>query len=524
MNKKNDSTNIDGVTPPKKSIRNISLPKREEVFEENTADRPTQRVPRRTKHLSIDKQDESTTATEPVQATGAPDYTQVELSEPVPTPAPRPRGRKNWNEHVEEAFLSSEDIVIEKKSAANSARNQNRKVIDSDDYGNTSSESHFEPLQTELKRSRQRKGGALLFIIIALILIFGLMHTVFARVSITLPTDKISISLSDEQLPVEIPSTVVTENGEKKVTIDGVKTVSVSRKATGTVILYNNYSTEPYELIATTRVQTANGSVYKLLEGVKIPGKKGSTPGSINAKVEADLPGSEYNARGGLDLKLPGLIPGTQKYQQIYAKTAANFTGGSKGAAADLSGLDTAINAVKNSTATEVLEKVKAQNPDLVFLTDSVNIVSGYDSTKIPAAPAGGGDIEVPVRLTTKIIGLKREDLKREMEAYLSLKKGHPVSISGEVLDFLQYKVVETPEESLAAGKYSVKVSGAVEGSFDDALQSALKNQLAGKSMTEAIEIINTTFPNEGVTVKAWPFWKDVVPTNPSKIKIKIKN
>jgi hypothetical protein len=530
---KPNDTNMDmneggGSNSPRKSIRNISLPRRPA---ESDASRPAPKPVKRTKHLSIEKEEDAEVT---IRRQPSPQLAQS-------------GGRKNWHDHVEEAFLSSDDIKYEQKT---SAASKNAKMKDPDDVGNTSTDSHFKPLQAEKKKkhkdelyastdnglpleksgSQSRAKRTVVVTVLALLAIFGLMHTVFARVSVTLPNGKMSVSLADEALPNAITSTVITKNTEKKVAIESVKTVAVSNKATGTVILYNNYSTAPYDLIKTTRLSTANGSIYRLTQDVTVPGRKtvnGATvPGSVNAKVEAELPGSEYNARGGLDLKLPGLIPGTEKYKQIYAKTSANFTGGSKGTAADLaaSGLIDAVKAAETAAGAEALVEARSQNPELVFLEDSINVVSSYDSKKIPAAPTGGGNIEVPVKFTVKVIGLKRDELKKELEAYLMSKSGQPMNISPDVLDFLQYKVAETAEEALAEGKYSIRISGAAEGSFSEELQNALKDELAGKTISEAKSIIDMKFPNKNVFVKAWPFWKNAVPANPEKIKIIILN
>ncbi len=524
--------------PPKKSIRNISLPKKDKASE----------PARKTKHLEIEKEDEAYSAPlMPVSviaaeaedlgpAIEAPAVSYQRGRNPA-TPAP---GRQDWHEHVEEAFLSSDDVAEEKRVRKSPAPRAPKPVRDADDFGNTSSESHFQPLKAEKKRkhraevsenegyggNRSRAGRTLVISVVALLAIFGLMHTVFAKASVALPSAKIDLSLSEESLPNGIMSSVISNNSEKKVSIESVKSVSVNRKATGTVILYNNYSTDPYELVKTTRLSTANGSIYRLVEDIKIPGKKTvggkSVPGTINAKVEADAAGSEYNAKGGLSLNLPGLIAGTAKYTQIYAKTAANFSGGSKGTAPDFSasGLDAAIKSAKDEAADQAIAEARAQHPELVFLDDSLNVVSSYDSSKIPAAPAGGGSIEIPVRFTAKVIGLDREELKKELGAYLAAKSGQPLTIDSSVLDFLRYEVSKTADDALASGRYSIKVSGGVSGSFGPDLQAALQKELAGKSTAEARIIVDARFPDKKVVIKAWPFWKSTLPADPEKIRI----
>lgn len=552
MNKNNDMSETGASAPaPKKSIRNVSLPAREDAAARRNAPKekqitapaesevdslsaaaPAARFSRKTKHLAIENQD---------GVDLAPPSRSYSRSEDGKEPVVR----EDWRNHAEKAFLSSDDLAAERKMA--------KSAKDADDFGNTSSESHFEPLKAERKKKhrsevqaaieadlgrgasrpgaarRPKRGRAFAVTLVALVAIFGLMQTVFARVSIVLPTADISVTLADEALPNAVASTVITKNSEKKVEIEGIKTVAVSNKATGTVIIYNNYSTEEYRLVKTTRLSTANGSIYRLTADVIVPGRKtvgGKTvPGSINAKVEADLPGSEYNAKGGLDLTFPGLIPGTQKHKQITAKTSANFTGGSKGSSLDLaaSGIENAIKTAKDEAAAAAIAEARELNPNLVFLEDSVNVLSSFDSTKIPAAPAGGGPIAITVRFTAKIIGLNRDGLKKEIEGFLSAKNGYPISFSPDVLDMLLYDVAETPDEALSGGQYMIRVSGGVSGSFNEELQNALKQELAGKTLEEARLIVDAKFPGQAVVIKAWPFWKSEVPSDTNKVKIVIK-
>jgi hypothetical protein len=305
-----------------------------------------------------------------------------------------------------------------------------------------------------------------------------------------------------------------------------VKTVSVNKKATGTVTLYNNYSTEPYDLIKTTRLQTAKGSVYRLTADVRIPGKKTAggkdTPGTVNATVEADLPGSEYNAKGGTELRLPGLVEGSLRYNQIYAKVVTNFTGGAKGTAPDLSasGVESAVNAAKEQASADFLASAKTENPDLLFLPDSINVTTSFDSTKIPAST--GGQAEMPVRVTVKAIGLKRDALKAELESHLTAKTGQAVVVSPDVLDVLNYAVTDTEDDSLTSGAFKIKVSGSVMGSYSGNMSDALKQQLAGMPLGSAKLVIDEKFPNQDVSVRAWPFWMDKVPTDLNKIKVEI--
>lgn len=589
---KNANKNPSSGARPRRSIRDISLPKKDEETAAiaDSYNQPAERWPeraarseqaerpmpsRRTKHLVIDNQDDnggsanqaeasaqryapaemgtydlesadmepratiepdetdeseidsSIAAAASASATNSMDDEDRDVPPARPASKPRPKTRAKWEDHVEKAFMSSDDIEEMPAQTSQTRNFQKAKNVDPDDVGNTSKTSHFAPLSAARKK-RGRKMRAVLVTIVALAIIFGLMQTVFARVVVSIPNGKTSINFAEEILAAEVQSSGITKNSEKKVLVEAVKNVDVSKKATGTIILYNNYSTQPYDLIKTTRVQTANGSVYRLTQDVTIPGKKGSTPGTVNAKVEAELPGSEYNAKGGTELKLPGLIAGTDKYKQIYAKVSANFTGGAKGSAPDLAGagVNSAIDTAKNEVKAEFLTQVATENPDLVILPDSVVVVSSFDSTKIPAPATSGanaGKSEITVKFTTKAVGLKRDSLKSALEA-TTASKGTATNFSNDVLDVLNYAVVETPADSVAGGMFQVKASGAVDSVLTEALQEKLKVDLAGKPLGTAKMLVDTQFSGQDVSVKAWPFWMKDVPADTGKIKVKVGN
>ena len=73
----------------------------------------------------------------------------------------------------------------------------------------------------------------------------------------------------------------------------------IERRASGKIIVFNNYSTNSQRLIARTRFETLEGKIYRIRDAVVVPGisdKDGrKTPGSIEVTVFADEPGEEYN-------------------------------------------------------------------------------------------------------------------------------------------------------------------------------------------------------------------------------------
>jgi len=419
----------------------------------------------------------------------------------------------------------TEDVVIKRKTS----RGRGVGVSLADVHGSRayvrgkkSTDDEAEPAfmaSSKTGRSGKKKVFVSLLILV-LIVSISLMHTVFAHAKIDIVAPAQNIELSRTELPNLIPYQVVTKNAEEVITVKDIKTVSVNGKASGTVVLYNNFSTSPYELVKTTRLETENGSIYRLLEDVTIPGKKTvngkEVPGSINAKVEADKAGSQYNAKGGLELRLPGLIKGTAKYVNIYAKTAANFTGGSTGTAPDTKSqaVTQAIEDVKSTSQQNAIQEFKDAHPDLLVLEDSLTTTSSIADSKVV-----NGVGTFTVRLTTKIIGLSREEIKNGIVTTLDGKKITPFDSS---LSDLKYYITDTDGKDLLEGSFKVAVEGTVQAGFSTTL-TALASMIAGKDDMTANNIIEREIPGADAKISIWPFWKGTLPASAEAIEIQVK-
>ncbi len=111
-----------------------------------------------------------------------------------------------------------------------------------------------------------------------------------------------------------------------------------SAKSRGTVIISNAFGPDPQPLVATTRLETKDGKIFRLIKGVSVPGvsevngKK--QPGTIEAEVIADAPGSAYDI-GPDSFVIPG-FKGTPKYESITALSKTAMTGGSVEKSSDI--------------------------------------------------------------------------------------------------------------------------------------------------------------------------------------------
>ncbi len=108
------------------------------------------------------------------------------------------------------------------------------------------------------------------------------------------------------------------------------KETSDTRRATGTVTIYNTFSQDPQPLVATTRLLSEDKKVYRLTKSVIVPGKKNENgvdvPGEIKVEVKADEAGEVYNI-GISRFTIPG-FEGSPKYEAFYAESQEAFIGG----------------------------------------------------------------------------------------------------------------------------------------------------------------------------------------------------
>lgn len=158
---------------------------------------------------------------------------------------------------------------------------------------------------------------------------------------------------------------VIPGQTSKNITVTGEKNVSIP--ATGTVVIFNSFSSASQVLNTNTRLEGSNGKVYMTQNQITVPGiSKDGTPGQIEVAINAAVPGVEYNS-GPLDFTIIG-FKGTPKYSKfiVRSKPGTTIAGGFVGEAPDVSPTDLAIaqGELKTTLQTELLTKATAQIPD----------------------------------------------------------------------------------------------------------------------------------------------------------------
>lgn len=161
------------------------------------------------------------------------------------------------------------------------------------------------------------------------------------------------------------------------------KSDGVNQKARGTVVISNNYSTESQPLVATTRLESAQGKLFRLVSGVVVPamtnidGRK--EPGVIEAQVIADETGSEYNI-DATTFTIPG-FKGGSKYDKFTVKSNKAMIGGGNDGISDVTivakvDLDSALREAKEKVTEEFLNEIRGEiTQEEKILDEQIDIV-----------------------------------------------------------------------------------------------------------------------------------------------------
>lgn len=160
---------------------------------------------------------------------------------------------------------------------------------------------------------------------------------------------------TEGDLPFEIVQMEYEEN--QKIIAAGVNTEG--QKAGGQVIIYNTFSSSPQILVKNTRLETADGKIYRISDKVSVPGN-----GSVEVTIYADQPGEEYNI-GLADFTIPG-FKGDPRYEKIYARSKTKMAGGSKSASNFLTEDDVnkAFEGLKSGIKNYLTENISKQKLD----------------------------------------------------------------------------------------------------------------------------------------------------------------
>ena len=285
---------------------------------------------------------------------------------------------------------------------------------------------------------------------------------------------------------------------EKEVTLTFAttgKSGGTNQKARGTVVIYNNYSTDAQPLVATTRLETADGKLFRLTSGVVVPGMTNiggkKEPGAIEASVMADQAGSEYNI-DATTFTIPG-FKGGPKYAAFSARSAKAMTGGGSGGLSDVAvvakvDLETAEREAKEKAKEDFLGEIRSELlPDEKALGEEAEVAFLVPAT-MPSVGTAANAFDYKAVFKVRVFVFSEKAVKERIEA-----------MSEKNLEGMKFKPVSSditygdsvPNYSDATLRLKAHALLAMESDID---RDKLREALLGKS-EDGIKQVLESFP-----------------------------
>lgn len=324
---------------------------------------------------------------------------------------------------------------------------------------------------------------------------------------------------------VRFEQIAVAASTSRTVAASGSQNISV--EAQGTITIFNNHSTSPQTLVATTRFESPTGHIYRIREDVTVPGGKkkadGSLePGSVRVLAYADKAGASYNT-GATQLSIPG-FKGGPKYNGFYA-TTEGISGGASGLqpavpAAESAKVRTDMQAeLKNILSSRLVSQV----PDgFVLIPNSTHItysdVMSQDSPAAGASAAGKATLGMSAQAAAQIVEI---NALASAVAYASVEGYDGTTVSFVDADRLQMQVPDMLQEGTDGFNITVEGPVTLVWKIDEA---AIIETIAGKNKSQFDALMEQFKPAvASASASLRPFWLSSFPSDPAKIKIKIK-
>lgn len=169
---------------------------------------------------------------------------------------------------------------------------------------------------------------------------------------------------------------VITVEDSQSTMVPSGGTENVEKKASGKIIVYNDFSEKPEKLIKNTRFQTPDGKIYRVQEAISIPGKTSAGPGTLEVTVVADQAGDSYNIDKS-DFTVPGL-KGDPRFDKVYGRSKTEISGGFVGTTKIIAEADRAKvrDAAQAALSTLLKDKAKKELPAEYLTYDDAAFIS----------------------------------------------------------------------------------------------------------------------------------------------------
>lgn len=371
------------------------------------------------------------------------------------------------------------------------------------------------------------------FIIVCFVTTLAILGFVLPKsdIIITLKTEALTYDfefVADELInkidPVsnKIPSEKIDITNEESGDYSATGKKHITESATGKIIIYNECSTGPQNLVTNTRFLSKEGKIFRIKKSISIAGftkpEDKVIPGSVVAEVVAEEPGESYNI-GSTSFTIPKLQEiNSWKFSCLYARSENSMSGGADREVLYFSDSDyltakeNLAKIVKEKNEKDFSDKISDEYVLLEYLEQSEDIKIG-DDVKV-------GDIvdnfQMTVSMKTEVLLVAKNDLDDLIDEKINS------NLSSEIEFVEGSRECEIGEVNKSEnGKISIPVSVSQDSTVKIDVDK-IKSEIAGKDELELRKYFVNVEGIKSTSVGFWPFWVKNIPSSPDKINITI--
>ncbi len=382
------------------------------------------------------------------------------------------------------------------------------------------------------KKVSKRKYLVLSSVVVILILsLFGL-SSLLSKTTLTVfpefsnPTVNAEFMAYPDRREGALSYEIITleEEGEKQVSASGQEYVESQAKGFIEIIKTTPGSEQ---LVKNTRFRSPDGKVFRIKEGVVVPGALKDTtgnlvPGMIKAEIFADTVGQEYNLEADTKFDIPGFKESNlnELYNSIHAINREAITGGYKGQKFIINDneLSTSRQALELELRDKLLARIETEKPaGFISFPNSVS----FTYVELPTVQYGENLVTIKEQAILQMPLFKQDDFAKFLaKETITTYNREPVHITDPSSLTFTYSDFSTNSINLAnQTALTFKIAGkpTIVSDFDAA---QLQKDLAGKSKT-SISTVLTAHPGiKSAKVSSKPFWRRTFPEKPTDIII----
>jgi hypothetical protein len=321
----------------------------------------------------------------------------------------------------------------------------------------------------------------------------------------------IPVRLIEKQIPTNIAfkATGTTQSG--------------GQKARGAVVITNDFSPQSQTLIATTRLESPDGKIFRLMETVTVPGQTTTNgrrePGAIEVKVVADEPGDAYNI-APTTFTIPG-FKGNPKFNRFVGRSSKPMTGGTVSnenlPTVLSSDIDRALDDARAEAKKRLLSETAEELLDEERLLEETMEVRETGEIQLPIVGTAGKEFELDGTFTVRAFAVSEKALREKLFARNPYAKdGASFRTASAAISYLDV----LPKYSEGTVVLRVRADLSYVADID---RDALRRELAGKNDDEIKGILERSASIQKMSIAFKPeFVLRSFPNDPERIIITI--